>query len=184
VDCGTDYCCPSGASCTVGGCVDLGGATVTGTDLVCSSQAIGTDFGSCSLDFCIADAGGACSSYYLVNGGRIECTGCAADQYCIERAAEACTGSGVSMSSSGPVSSNTGGGCCDDSNSCNWSNDNACDCGGAFGSTWDYDDCAAEEEEDTSICSVSDAGAHRGKAWLSLALVALGLCLSRRRLRT
>jgi hypothetical protein len=185
VDCGNDYCCPSSTTCTVDGCLGAAGDPISGSEVICASQAVGTDFGVCNLDFCIADAGsGSCESYYIVNGARISCSGCATDQVCVQIAAEACTGEGMSVgpgrAPSGP--SPASGACCEAYDACDWANDGVCDCDGAYSDSWDVDDC--KDEGTPELCSVNNAGAERGWAGLALALTALGLILVRRTRRT
>jgi hypothetical protein len=178
IDCGNDYCCPSGTSCTVNGCMSAGGSPIEGSDVVCASQAVNTDFGACNLDFCIANAAsGSCESYYLVNGSRISCSGCAADASCVQLAAEACTGQGISNEPTiGPASPS--GDCCTASDACDWANDGVCDCGGTYSDSWDADDCAPE---DSAACTVRNVSAARGGYGLAFAALGLSLLLRRRR---
>jgi len=184
VDCGNDYCCPSGTSCTVDGCLDVGGTPVEGSDVFCASQAVDTDFGVCNLDFCIVGAGsGSCESYYVVDGARISCSGCATDATCVQIAAEACTDEGMSV---GPGiaprdPSPSPGGCCEAYDACDWANDGVCDCDGAYGDSWDVDDCEGEDDEASSPCAVSNPGVERGSAGLALVLAALVLGILRRK---
>jgi hypothetical protein len=177
VDCGDDYCCPAGTTCTANGCLQANGSTSSGSDVVCASNAIDTDFGVCSLDFCIAESGSGCESYYLVNGGRISCNGCATDGDCVQRAAEACTDSGVSNNPSNDPSTNTE--CCGPNDVCDWANDDVCDCGGDY--SWDWADCA--EEDSATACSIGDVGVGRSRmgGLLTLALLSLTLVTRRKR---
>src|SRR5690606_11374437 len=90
IDCGGGFCCPSGSVCNGEQCQQPGGTTMPGSEVTCSSQVTTTNFGECTLDFCIASGELDCESYYVVNGRRITCDGCGSDTSCVEAAANAC----------------------------------------------------------------------------------------------
>jgi hypothetical protein len=185
VDCGNDYCCPSGSSCTVDGCLGVGGSPIDGSQLICASQIVDTDNGSCNLDFCISNSNGSCESYYVVNGDHIYCSGCAADATCVLAAGQACAGRGVSTDPSAPTpsapTSPGSGECCGSDDACDWANDGACDCSGMFADSWDAADCKDDSDVEPEICTVRRIGASDGTAGGMLAFAALGIALFARR---